>query len=350
MDGRKWSDDRFDALITNLISHAGWFPVHRALVEQVGMEAACILHYLINYYSRIRGSISSKADEGWFFCTAQKMEQELSITGKMQTRLLNHLADEDCPLIRFRRMKMPARRYVQINTELVAQIIADWDKKNPGGARKGSTGDARKGSTGDARNGATGDARNGATGGARKGSIYSKKKQSKKKTAEQRGRKRPRPAGLICDEWDEQAGGHLREALVLLDSDLMHGTKGKNPVSIQSLAKSICRIRTERKVEKSEIKTIIVWLKAHGNDQYVPRIRRSDDLFLKWTAIRDAKLNWDREHESGNGAHVRSGVDIDELRSRYFNKHGPGAVLQSRVDAILVSMGLEPGTVDRGIL
>jgi len=90
---------------------------------------------------------------------------------------------------------------------------------------------------------------------------------------------------LHSSPFDLKAAGRLREVLVLNGSDLVSPPRAAR---ISTFAKHIRRLRIDRNVEEKDIRRVIVFLKHCYRDQYTPKIRKADDLFVHWEKFRDA--------------------------------------------------------------
>ena len=162
----------------------------------------------------------------------------------------------------------------------------------------------------------------------------------------------PPPTGFLSTDFDVKAAGYLREVLALYDSDLVSSPK---VVKVQTLAKSIFRLRTERdSATEPEIKAMIKWLKVAYGSIHVPKMRKADDLFTNWGRYREAKRGWedDRAREGeGCDMHVHIGDDDPALVLKvrdWLEKH-LGIVNQSadqsEVDQALEALGHPAGTI-----
>jgi hypothetical protein len=87
----------------------------------LGLEAAGLLHYLIDYCSEL--PIAMRVG-GWFCCPSSLIERGLEIPVEAQTRLLNRLMAEG--VIETKRMGLPAKRHIRIKWESVNEMIAKW--------------------------------------------------------------------------------------------------------------------------------------------------------------------------------------------------------------------------------
>lgn len=180
----------------------------------------------------------------------------------------------------------------------------------------------------------------------------------RKTTPKRRGGRRtslPPPTGLFSSDFDMKAAGYLREVLALHDSDL---TSPPKVVKVQTLAKSIFRLRTEREsATEAEIKAVIKWLKVAYGSVHVPKMRKADDLFTNWGRYREAKRGWEEDRAREDG-HYGAAVCEDDgpaappglvNRVRDWMEKHLGIVDQpadqSEVDQALEALGHPAGTV-----
>lgn len=126
----EWTKEEFTNLTTGMFSSDAWFMVHRGLLGELDVESAFLLHFLINFHLRVKRSRGYRWDNGWFYCTVERMEEEIGLLAGAQIRILKSLSERTPPLIEIAKMKMPARRHIRINCHEISQIILRWMKKN----------------------------------------------------------------------------------------------------------------------------------------------------------------------------------------------------------------------------
>lgn len=97
-----------------------WVRVHQSTVKYFGTGAALVLHFLMDYQEQTTGELS----ESWFYCTSRTMEQELSMSKRVQTRLLNKLRSGNLPVIEVTKKGLPARRAVRLLFENIGKVFA----------------------------------------------------------------------------------------------------------------------------------------------------------------------------------------------------------------------------------
>lgn len=304
----QWTSQTYDDLIQGILGASGWFPIHRALIKELGIEGAVVLQFLINFHQRVRHSPSYEWNDGWFYCTVAKLGSELNLSGYQQNRILSSLAEGEKPLVEFRKMGLPAKRHVRINAEAVVKIIIDWAQSDPS-----TTSDLETSVTRDLETLATKDLETSVT----KLKGTSNKEPSKKPTSSKeevgafggRLRRPPRAKrpvdGFLSrreeNDWDRSSAGKLRGILARYGSDLLHPQGKRRPVSIPSLAKNFTRLRLDRRVERVEVDRLLDWLEDHYGDTYVPKIRAAEDFSAKWRQFVEARDRYD-----GNGAVAES--------------------------------------------
>lgn len=90
--------------------------------------------------------------------------------------------------------------------------------------------------------------------------------------------KKPNPH---ISAFDRKAASKLKEVLVLYDTGLARA-------KLETLATQICRLRTKKKVSANRIKSAVLWLKEHYQDEYTPRLYKVNDIDTKFLRIEDA--------------------------------------------------------------
>jgi len=96
----------------------------------------------------------------------------------------------------------------------------------------------------------------------------------------------PNKTNFILTQFDRISGARLYAILAENDSDLIHG---KTKTRKDTLAKVISKLRVDRNKSESEITEFLDWYEKAFDDEYVPRYRKSDDLFSKWDQFSGAK-------------------------------------------------------------
>jgi len=290
----KWSPQDFDHLITGVLSHESWFPLHRPLIIVLGLESAAVLQFLINYYKQLK----TKDKSGWFYCTVDKLEEKLGISSKPQIRILQNLESSGC--IEMKKTGMPARRHIRINNKKIAEIIVEQRTSED---KKGLTSDSQMGMTGQPDPGVTLTPNCGRHNYNIRDRI---KRVSGGKAAS------PTQDGLLPKDWETKAGEELWKILEKNGADLVVRLR----VRVSTLANQIVRLNTRGKIPKEEIKIILHWLRDHYADVHTPKIYKVVDLYNNWGRIRDARLRWLEDNDvadpSGNGSDT-SEVDAMEV-------------------------------------
>jgi hypothetical protein len=286
-------------MVSLLLDAGGWFPTHRALIKKIGIEAAVVLQYLINYKSRVGDS------DGWFYCTIEKMKDELGISTRTQRRLIGNLIEEN--LIESKQMGgPPARRHFKLNTKAISEVVLKWGQsrscKNEGDT---SCESAHSRSCENAL------------------PQYSNKKNSKKITSKKKkvgaaknGDTHVSPSLLDSqdEEFDEQQGVALKEILTTNGSELVDVLPPRKEVSTKRLAKNFLRLRMDRSVPREDIQEFMEWYAENYEDEFVPKIHKPLDLSDRWPKYINAMKRM-KKVINGNGSSTREAAD--RLRGKW---------------------------------
>jgi len=119
---------------------------------------------------------------------------------------------------------------------------------------------------------------------------------------------------------------------------------------VRKWAEQFRLMREHDEVPKEEIRRTIQWYGDHVDDEYAIEAYSAKTFREKYKAgkFAGAMRRAGRGPDAGTGG-IRDGQDpkLRRVRSLYFGRHGVdgGQVMQPLVDAILVEMGEEPGSV-----
>ena len=265
--------------LSNSISMSGYFIIHRSLIERYGLQTAAFLHYLINFHQRVIHSKWYKWNDGWFFCTVERLNQEMLLKQDSQLRIVKKLVAEK--VIETKKSGLPARRFFRLNSDLIGKIITDW-KMPSDETRPLDTQETRPLDVKEPRPHSNKDiivrkevcGAGGPTAHTAFGLSKNKGPRRKRRT-------------FHIDGFPSKAAGNLREVLMLHNSDLANDVD-----CIELLAKSIYNITVKRKISEQRIKAVIRWLKDHYDEQYTPKLYRKNDFDKNFSRIEDAMKRW----------------------------------------------------------
>lgn len=133
---------------------------------------------------------------------------------------------------------------------------------------------------------------------------------------------------FLSNDFDRTAGALLRSVLIEHSSDLAAPPYNRN--LLNSLVKQVTRLRVDRKVPEDEITDVLSWLSDHYSDEYVPKLRKFDDIYKNWARFKDARNRTVRKDES---EHV---ITAEEKKSV---RHKKKMEIMGRVDAWLRKEG-----------
>lgn len=327
-----------DHVAHNIFAFGNWFPIHRSFIKAFGFEKAVFIHYLIDLASQLLKN--GKCKGHWFFCTTERLERELYISWEVQNRLIRSLVE--IGVIETKQMGMPAKRYLKVNTEKLMSVLLSFtdqqDTVSGAQPKQESVAQPKQESVAPRKQ----------ESGARRKPflIYTNTKVSINKTKQTRGRTKSSPPGLFETSWDQKQGAILRSILISHDSDL---TNPPRVVRVSTLAKSITKLRTERKVTKLAISVMLAWLEEHYDSPFVPKLHAADDLFTKWERFRHAKSVWDKKHQTKDEKTASSNKAVGKIRSWLRKNKGwdiDQPTDESEFEEALEALGLEDCGVD----
>ena len=127
----------------DLIRSDGYITVSKALAKEIGLKEAIILSELISQYKYFK-ELGELDEDGFFYCTVEKMKENTTIEKRTQSRVMNNLVDLD--LIIKERKGLPAKRYFKLKENNIKRLLMG-KKGNPDDPRddqKGQSVPSRK--------------------------------------------------------------------------------------------------------------------------------------------------------------------------------------------------------------
>jgi hypothetical protein len=281
-----------------VIDSGGWFPVHQSFMKLLGVKAAVLLHFLINYQQRVKVKLGS-----WFFCTVEKMEDELLIGIKEQRKQIAILVDFGLLEVQ-KRGGPPARRHFKLNTKRIIEVVEEWAEntsENYNDDESGLSSQSLQASTETSSEASSSQSLQASSQYSNK--ISSKKRPSKKNSFSKRKRAAEEGGHLLSSDFDRSNAAKLRSILIKHGSPLIDpailSRNGRKPVGLKRLANGFFQLRIDLGVSEKEISDFLDWYEIHYSDEFTPSLYKADDLILKWSKLKDA---WRRsESASGNG-------------------------------------------------
>jgi len=100
-------------------------PVPNRLVREMNADgdAALVLIYLVNHRRWTRKKQGELRTGGWFFCTRDRVQEDLGYTHKRQLRIFNKLIAEQW--IKTKPMGPGAQRHVKINWRKLLTVLQE---------------------------------------------------------------------------------------------------------------------------------------------------------------------------------------------------------------------------------
>ena len=171
---------------------------------------------------------------------------------------------------------------------------------------------------------------------------------SKKK--KERSARTQEPTILSDDnDFDLKQAAMLRSVLIRYNSDLVAPKPPRRPIALDTLRKSITRLRMERNVSKSQIENMLLWLEKHFDDQFTPLIKKADDFYNKWKSFVKVKNSWEIENGDTNVADYNTNADASRV-STWLQENGwdpwnEGTPDQSLVDQACRALKIKAGSI-----
>jgi ribosomal protein S18 len=379
-----------------LMSDHGWFRMHKAIMLAFGLEGAVMIQYLVSVQAWLLRS-GSKWNDGWFYCTVDRIEKEIGVRPQVQVRILNHLSGRivcpscekmvipddhggcpeckhpavtgwcpscekevtpydhlkcpDCgravrnlkglPIISVQKKGLPARRHIKINWDLLEEILHNWMEED-------TTSDAESGSTGDIEFNPSSHTETDTTGRPETNTtptktILRKKEEDKEEDylrlpSEDRSKPDSSKLKKKPEPFDYKAVEELQRVIATKVKINCRMNKEKE-------AQHIRLMREHDKVPKEEIRQVIRWYSEHIHDEYAIEAYSAGAFRRKYQENKFVAAM----ARNGNG-HVKLEMTdhlklVSKVASRYFNEIGFEKPTRVQLDPLLESMGLKPGSV-----
>jgi len=106
-----------------LLAGGEWFQMPKRLFQMMPMDEAVVLSLLMN----VSNTVQAHLRDGWFQFSIDKMEEELSISERIQRRVIRNL--QEAERVESEQRGMPAKRHFRINYLEITKDI--FDTKNP---------------------------------------------------------------------------------------------------------------------------------------------------------------------------------------------------------------------------
>lgn len=289
-DADQTSRSGLSKLVQETLFKDNWFPVHRALLSKLGWRKATMLHFLLDYLSRMeyKKKNADKIVDGWFYCTANTIEEEMEVSPTQQTDILKQLAQDG--ILSFQRRGLPSKRYIRINLDKIAETILKWsedrrknrEKKKFQGTTRMETSVAAQTGTSVVR--------------------HTKVRHNSKRDA-------PTSCGAKSDGEvllnekkpsysisDKKAAEHLK-SLYVLHNCRFGKVKAEN-LLLHNLAKTVRRFKRKYSVDQDRIRAVVEWLRdpEHFGWKFTPRLYTTAAFFEKFTRIEDAMERFEEEN------------------------------------------------------
>ena len=151
------------------------------------------------------------------------------------------------------------------------------------------------------------------------------------------------------NEFDRKQAAMLRSVLIRYNADLVAPKPPRRPITLDTLRKSITRLRMERDVSKSQIENMLLWLEKHFDDQFTPSINKVDDFYNKWKSFVKVKNNWEIENGDTNVADYNTNTDASRV-STWLQENGwdpwnEGTPDQALVDQACRALKIKAGSI-----
>lgn len=289
---------RFREIATKIFSSGGWFRMHKAVIKEVGVTAAAVVHLLVDLHVFAMRKSTYAWDDGWFDCTVEMLRRRTGLSRKRQQRVLKTLSEGKTPLVEVRKTGLPARRQMRVNIDALLQIVSGWfERKDRRSDEKKSKGSEPTSRSDRGRLAIP------------IGADYINKDHVDKDHVPTccchnmwdsgRAAGPPRTQLLPPDRWYDEMAHRFLLMLQRHKSDLVYPDRKtrRRPVSEKTLAKELRRLRDERSVAKQEIEETVAWLEEHYGDAVVAKMRRVSDLYANWGRWREAIVRWEFDEQ-----------------------------------------------------
>ncbi len=128
MTKRRKNDRKFEAVY----APGNWIMFPKVFLYAVPIMAAFLLSLLIDESRKFHSSEKTfvpkplKLSDGWFWCSMERMANELNCSVKTQSRWFSILKEKG--FIEMKIAGLPARRYVRINWAMIEKMVEEQMK------------------------------------------------------------------------------------------------------------------------------------------------------------------------------------------------------------------------------
>jgi len=111
--------------LSQLLSTGNFIPVNKVLAKAIGLEESIILGELLTEFNYWEAN--DKLIDGMFYCTAEKLEDNTTLTEYRQRKAIKNLVEAG--ILKQEIKGMPATRYFVINEDVLIDIIFQTSSK-----------------------------------------------------------------------------------------------------------------------------------------------------------------------------------------------------------------------------
>ena len=104
----------------DLIKSKGYIVVSKELAKEIGLNETIILAELISQYEYFKNN-GELDEQGYFYCTIDKMEDNTTLDKHKQSRAINNLVDSG--LIEKNTKGIPPKRHFKINETNITKLF-----------------------------------------------------------------------------------------------------------------------------------------------------------------------------------------------------------------------------------
>lgn len=113
--------------IKELLSNTNYIIVNKTLAKRFGLEESIMIGELVSEYLHWRKT-NKLTEDGYFYSTAENVEENTTLTAHKQRKALNKL--KELGLIDVQIRGLPAKRYIKLNDDAIADIVNSKMLKN----------------------------------------------------------------------------------------------------------------------------------------------------------------------------------------------------------------------------
>jgi DNA-binding PadR family transcriptional regulator len=113
--------------VLDLLRADGSIVINKKLAKEIGLNPTIVYSELVSMFKYFESR--GETDNGWFYCTIEKLEDNTTLKRDVQDKAIKKLADLN--LIEVARRGLPAKRYFRITDKILEILLANKSAGKP---------------------------------------------------------------------------------------------------------------------------------------------------------------------------------------------------------------------------